>query len=204
MKRFDSAIIKQITAGVTAAEGVSTLEIVVRVVARSGSYRDLAWKAASVVGLAALAALLYLPFNFRDVFVLPNVLIIAAAGGWIIGKCDPVLRALAGKKRCRAQVELYARDGFMDHSVSATRERTGVLVYVSMFEDDVLVIPDFGADGAAPEAEWHQVIDVGHDVTKPIEQRTLAVLDALKVLGQGHLPATGDNPNELPNEPVIG
>jgi putative membrane protein len=48
--------------------------------------------------------------------------------------------------RAEVEVRQYAQSLFLSREVFATRERTGILLLVSMFEQQVIVLPDSGLD----------------------------------------------------------
>jgi putative membrane protein len=48
--------------------------------------------------------------------------------------------------RAEVEVRQYAQSLFLSREVFATRERTGILLLVSMFEQQVIVFPDSGLD----------------------------------------------------------
>jgi putative membrane protein len=204
VRRFDEAMTSRIEAAVAAAEERSTLEIVVRVVPRSAPYRDVHWALAAVAGFGVLAFLLFAPRDVDPNWVLPEVavtgLLAAALPRWF-----PLERWLTRPKRRAASVLQAARACFMEQAISGTRDRTGVLVFASDLERLVLVLPDFGAQAAAPQAAWDAVSKLGRGGAGGLPQRVLQVLAGVEALGAAYCEADpGDNPDELPNRPLIG
>lgn len=194
----------RIEGAVAAAEERSTLEIVVRVVPRSAPYRDIHWALATIAGFAVLAFLLFAPREVDPNWVLPEVavtgLVAAALPRWF-----PLARWLTRRKRRAANVLLAARACFMEQAISGTRDRTGVLVFASALERLVLVLPDFGAEAAAPQAAWDAVSKLGRSGQGDLAERVLQVLAGLEALGAKYCEADpDDNPDELPNRPLIG
>ena len=205
MRHFDETVRKQLEDQVTDAESRCLLEIVVRVTPRSDRYRDAAFAWAILAGLVALGLTLFAPIDVPPLAVLPNVLVAGLVFGWL-GLGAPGTKLLTSARRRGLRSLDAARACFVAESVSATRERTGVLVYASALEDLILVLPDHGAEGAAPRAEWEAVQRLGQAGRGPLPDRLVEVLTALGELGARHLPATDDddNPDELPNAPIIG
>ena len=94
---------------------------------------------------------------------------------------------------------------FIEQAVDGTRERTGVLIYVSLLEDLVAVLPDRGAAGAAPRAEWDLLAQLGRDHSVDIVERLDAIVAGASKLGDAHLPTDPEaDVDELPNRPVVG
>ncbi len=78
----------------------------------------------------------------------------------------------------------------------------GLLIYLSLFERRLELIADRGILKAIPPLEWNQRLFDLHQVGRQPEVQ--ALLEALRKLGAllaKHLPATGENPNELPDLP---
>ena len=94
---------------------------------------------------------------------------------------------------------------FVEERVSATRERTGVLLYVSLLEREVAILPDLGLDGRVPRAEWNEVLHrlAGAGSLKDLEERFFEGLEQLEQRLPLHAPAVGENPDEIPNAPRI-
>lgn len=199
------AFLEKVEASVTSVERASDAEVVVVVAPRSGSYADVDLRWAILLGLAALTVILHSPWSFHEDLVLLDVLLFGLLGALLSHRLDPLRRLLTGAARRHAQVEAAARQAFVEERVSATRERNGVLLYVSLLEREVEILPDHGLDGRVPRAEWNEVL---HDLRaarslEDLETRFLKALDRLKERLAVHAPATGDNPDEIPNAPRI-
>lgn len=78
----------------------------------------------------------------------------AALALWV----PPVRRALAGRAVLEEAVHLAAMKAFVEEEVFDTRDRTGVLLYLSLFEHRVEVLGDSGIVAAVPEEAWADVV----------------------------------------------
>lgn len=76
-----------------------------------------------------------------------------AAGRWIA----PLRRWLAGGARLEAAVRDAAESAFLEAEVFATRERSGLLIYLSLFEHRCLVLPDLGVREKVERREWDEL-----------------------------------------------
>ena len=97
-----------------------------------------------------------------------------------------------------------AREQFFIQGLQNTQGRTGILLFVSIAEHYVEVIADKGINDVAPVGTWDQV--VSHFVTRVkagqyAEGFIAAINDCADIMRE-HFPATGANPNELPNHLV--
>lgn len=98
-----------------------------------------------------------------------------------------------------------AIDWFGRLRVWDTEHNSGVLIYVLLADRTVEIVADRGIHARVGEAGW-QAITAGmreNFAAGRFEQGALAGLQAAGELLARHFPAQGDNPNELPDEPVI-
>jgi putative membrane protein len=134
-------------------------------------------------------------------WLLLATLLAYAIGSWI-GTFAPVIRAMTSTERLRSKVELRARQAFAQHSLVRTRERTGVLLMVSLLEHHVYVLPDVGIGSGITTAQWNDVVEA---VVAKLKQNDIAGafcagIDRCGVLlAHACPPLPGDNPDELSN-----
>lgn len=101
--------------------------------------------------------------------------------------------------RARA-VELFAQQRVWD-----TGENTGILIYVQLVDRRVEILADRGIAARVPQAEWDAICRGMEESFRRDEWRSGA-LRAVKRAGEllaNHFPAGDNNPNELPDQPLI-
>lgn len=136
---------------IAALESATGVEAVVSVIARADSYPEIPWKAfalgASLASLAAVAATLLEPGWEAAEAVAETAVVALAAGGaaalatvWIA----PFARLLLPRARRQAEVLQYAQALFLEAGLHRTRRRDGILLLVSLFEHEVVVLADRG------------------------------------------------------------
>ncbi|OZC03132.1 TPM domain-containing protein [Rubricoccus marinus] len=162
---------QRIADAVAEAERQTAGEIVPYVVARSGQYDVATWKAAS--GGALLAALFALAFAyFYDGWGLgwlytgwAMVLVMTLGGtlGALLALIEPVRRWLAGSDRMAQQVHRRASMAFLDEEVFDTRDRTGILLFVSLMEHRIEVLGDTGINAKVEPEDWVEVVALMRD-----------------------------------------
>lgn len=183
---------------VTELEKATSAELIVVAAPRSGSYRDLVVLASSVMGLLVIMLAVWTPIPFSAALIPLDFLVVAGLTWFIVNRSPVILRLLSSSARRKRQLREAAQAAFLDEVVHGTRSRTGMLIYVSALEGEVLLIPDLGVAGHVPGAEWNLV---------PTQARNLdEFLEVLKASGQilaRFLPPEGDNPDEIPNAPRI-
>lgn len=94
-----------------------------------------------------------------------------------------------------------AREQFLAQNLHTTRERTGVLLYVSVAEHHVELLADAGIHAKVPTGTWDQVVS---KLTARVKagQVSEGFIEAVNAIGAQlatHFPATDVNPNELPD-----
>lgn len=161
------ADLARIEAAVGAAEQRTAGEIVPFVVRQSGSYDVAAWRAAAIGALLAAAAALGaswlydgwgLPWLYSTWAVETATLAGAVAGGLAGAFVPLVRRSLAGPALLAETVHRRAAEAFLDEEVFATRDRTGILLFVSLFEHRIEVVGDSGINAKVEPAEWEGVV----------------------------------------------
>ncbi|MCA9656157.1 MAG: hypothetical protein KC501_40005 [Myxococcales bacterium] len=188
---------------VEAVESRSCAEVVISVRPWSTSWAGI--DAAVGAGLAYLV-LLYMLFA-EQIFGLLWIALIVPVGfgvGAFTSRSLPGLRmALAGARRARAAAEQGARARFVELGVMGTRERSGVLVYVSLTERQCVVVADVGVLARVPEGEWSKAVAsvegsvASHGVGEPGLSALCQAVEALGDVLEGPMPRGEDDVNEL-------
>ncbi len=186
-------------------EAATAAEVVVVVARQSGSYRDLAILGGCAVAVAALLGLLYLPVDFPAPTVVPLTLVAGLAGTVVCGRWPRLVSWLAFEDRRLEQVRRGAAVAFVEEAVSATRERTGLLVYHSLLEGRTELMMDHGLQASIPGGSFNEIVAAVRRETagRPWAEAVEELLVKLAPLLADHAPAEGDNPNQIPNRPRV-
>jgi putative membrane protein len=193
-----------ITAAVEPVELRSSAEVVVMVRARSGAYVHVDVMIAALVGWFVLAFLLFSPWEFRLTEILIAPPFCGLAAGLLAARLGRWRRWLITASERRELVRMAARSAFVEKGIGLTRDRTGILVYISLLEGMVDVVADRGAREAVPADAWSQWVGrldkaVRADETgEAIAQR----LHELRGLLERALPRRENDVDELSN--VVG
>jgi putative membrane protein len=187
---------------VSAIEARSSAELVIAVRARSAPYRHAELLVGLLAGLATLAFLLFSPWEFALHWFLIDPVLIGALVALAASRLPPVRRALTPRSHREARVRTAAGTVFLEKGVHHTRDRTGILLYVSLLERRALLLPDSTVEREVPRREWRaaaaaidRVVAQGGDGAEVA--RALASLADLLAL---HLPHRAGDINELPDE----
>jgi putative membrane protein len=115
-------------------------------------------------------------------------------------------RRLIHPAEIKAEVEEKAAVSFFELGLCHTRDRTGVLILISLFERRVHVLADRGINDAVPDNYWDGIVQT---ITSGIKrgETCAALCAAIETCGQlleERFPAKADDTDELPNLIVEG
>jgi putative membrane protein len=113
----------------------------------------------------------------------------------------PLNRLLTPRSHRRARVHRVANAQFLSHGLHVTRERTGVLLFVSLADHMAEIIADDGIAAKVGPEVWGDTLDellVAARAGRHVDGFVAAIAAAGAVLAS-HFPPRSDNPDELPN-----
>ena len=204
MKRakFDDAARQALTDCVKKIETTTDAELVLVVRARSGSYRHADYLFGSLLAFAGLLFLLFSPFDFHQYWVAIDVALLFVLGSFAASRSNTLRRLLTTEKFRNEAVRAGAAAMFYEAGIANTNAEMGVLIYLSILERRLELISDRGVLQGVNALEWNQILFDLHQAGGKPEPETLRTgLESLGLLLARHLPATGENPNELPDMP---
>lgn len=201
---FNDTAKAKIVEAVKAVESQSSAEIVVSVKARSDDYRDVDLAVGLVFGLITLVVLIYHPAELDENLMPVETLIAFVVGSAVVNKIGGLKRLLLSKKRRDARTLASARASFVEAGVSRTRDRSGILVFVSELERSVCVVPDVGVDTAKLGASWLEKIGGLERAAASLDVAAFAgALGELGPILAATYPRREDDTNELPDAPLM-
>lgn len=158
---------ERIRSAVEQAEERTAGEIVPVVVPRSASYEVVTWRGAAGAVLLTLTAIL-LVLQFYDGWGLgwlytPWGVVLTSLGAGLIGASlaayvGPLQRLLAGSDLLDETVHRRALQSFVEEEVFDTRDRTGILIFVSLWEHRIEVLGDTGINELVRPDDWAEVV----------------------------------------------
>jgi putative membrane protein len=204
---FSQADREAITIATTEAERDTAAELVVYVVERCDPHSEIAWKATLVGGAAgaacaALAVQLVGGWGTPDDLWLLLGVQLGLLAGWLLSRCERVARRLIDDEALESRVAGRASEAFLEEQVYATTKRTGVLIFLALFEHRVVVLPDEGIrDRVEPDA-WGAIatrLAAGIRAGRPAPALIEAVGRCARLLKEHRTP--GEPVDQLSNEP---
>jgi uncharacterized membrane protein len=103
-----------------------------------------------LVAFAGLAAMLFAKHTFALTSILIDPFIVGLLAGGIVELLPDLKRVLTPPAQRSIHVHRAARATFVERGVHATRERIGLLVYISWLEQQVALVPDLGLARVLP------------------------------------------------------
>jgi putative membrane protein len=205
---FSPADLERVKAAVHEAEKKTSGEIVPYVVDRSDEYEEAEWRCGALLGTlthAAFAALhrftaVWLPLDFAEVVLVSLLAFLLGMG--LARFLPPVKRLFAGSTLLQRRVALRAADAFIGEEVFRTRDRTGILLFLSVLEHKVLVIGDAGINAKVDKLDWQDVANTvvaGIRSGKPASGLIEAIGKCGNLLERHNVGIKPDDTDELPD-----
>ncbi|WP_024335483.1 TPM domain-containing protein [Desulfotignum balticum] len=110
-------------------------------------------------------------------------------------------RMFISQREIEEEVKEAAMVSFLREGLYQTRDRTGILIFISVFERRVWILGDQGINTKVSKDQWDKIIRMITDGIKQKNQAA-AICQAVKEAGQllkTHFPIRSDDQNELKN-----
>ena len=162
---FSEKDLKTLREATRAAEARTSGEIVTVVVESCDTYEGALWKSAAL-GSLIVALATGLLHSIIERWSFPGWVWMAlpafagAALGFLLPLRSPAVhRWLVGRRILETRAARRAAAAFVDEEVFATRDRSGVLIFVGLFEHRVEVLRDTEAQQRVPRESWDDLVD---------------------------------------------
>jgi putative membrane protein len=191
------------------AEKRTNAQIVLAVIKRSDDYTELPWKAfalsASVAGLFVVILDFILNYwvSHTTVLIAAVVMLSTGAAFALLTIFIPgFARIFLSAHRAKVEVKQYAESLFLNRELFATRKRIGILLLVSLFEKQVILLPDKGLKSRLTMDAMQDIIAcmmqplVHNELNRALENG----LEELSKTLESSTQVTGNNENELSDQ----
>lgn len=176
-------------------------EIVPVIASNSYDYPRAAHLGALMLGLAASIGLAVL-LQYEDMWTFLILFLGCYIGfTWLLTLVPSLKKPFISKREMREEVEEAATTAFYLNGLHRTRDLTGIILYVSVYERSVQVLADKGINDKVDPAVWGEVVSL---VTRGIREGNpgKALCDGVSRCGElitEHFPIKHDDTDELPN-----
>ncbi|MGP0060370.1 MAG: TPM domain-containing protein [Beijerinckiaceae bacterium] len=188
-----------ISAAIRAAEAKTSGEIVCVMARESSDATALPIFLAAVVALALPWLLLAsTEFSLHLILLLQIVVFFVLT----LLLCLPRVRvALLPRRARRAAAHRAAMEQFMIRGIARKKDRSGILIFVSLAERYARIIADEGIAARVPQSDWQAAVNalVTHMSSGRIADGFLSAIDACETVLVTHFPRTEMSRDELPD-----
>ncbi len=197
----------RITDAVQKVEKATSGEIVPMVMSSSGMY-----PLSGVIGALALSIPLALPgayllgpllgMGMHDMWVFLGIeTMLFLIGYLLVNNVLRLKRLFVSRQEMQDEVRTAAMAGFYQKGLHRTRDETGVLIYISIFERMVWVLGDRGINDKVVQDSWKEIVSIITDGIRNKKQGD-AICRAVERAGgilAAHFPIKPRDRDELPN-----
>ncbi|MEO5600994.1 MAG: TPM domain-containing protein [Cyclobacteriaceae bacterium] len=209
-KKFSEEDLQRIKIAVKEAEQNISGEIVPVIVEKSGRYIVANYKASLIVATFIFILMIILDryviedatntLYYDPVFIFTVVMIGGALGALVPNLSEHVKRWLVSRNLMDETCRQQAENAFLEEEIFNTRHRTGIMVFISFFEHEVIVMADRGISKVVEQKEWDKIVAelVGYIRSgKIIEGVEAGVKRCGEILLEKGFHKTADDINEL-------
>jgi putative membrane protein len=190
---------KRIAAAIRAVEARTSGEIVCVLARASYDSKALPILLAAVLALALPWLLVaFTAMTVERILGLQLLVFILAA----VPLCLPRLRvALVPRRARRAAAHRAAMQQFLVRGMARTRQRSGILIFVSLAERYARIVADDGIAGRVPQREWQGAVDalVAHMRDGRIADGFVSAIEICGEALAAHFPREAADRDELPD-----
>jgi len=199
---------KTIAEAIKQAELSTSGEIVPFVIGQSDSYPEAIWRGGTlgaflvlfILSIIDIGTSVWLPVGITETVL---ITIIAFGIGALKVMFIPWLKLLlVPGHTLQRRVDERAAAAFLAEEVFATRERTGILIFLSLFERRVCVLGDSGINAKVKQEEWDGIVQLiidGMKARKPADGLLKAIGKCGELLEKHGVQIREDDTNELDN-----
>lgn len=207
--RFSQQDLERIKSAVKQAESKISGEIVPVFVEQSGKYAIANYQAGIFLAGLAFVSIIFVdayfpPYAIYDPFWIFIVVAVAGAAGGLLSRGIPSLRRIF---LTRAQMDFATRrraeTAFLEEQVFNTRLRTGIMIFISFYEHEVIVMADVGIDREVKQDAWDGLVAgiiMSIRQGKLVEGIEAAIRRSGEILLEKGFLITPDDINELGDE----
>jgi putative membrane protein len=212
-KRFSDSDLQRIKDSVKEAEKKISGEIVPVIVEKSGYYNSANYKGGLIGATLAFIIMIILDrYVINDagltLYYDPVFIFFVVTLGGVIGAVTPILfpnimRALINQKHLDHATHQRAENAFLEEEVFNTRQRTGIMIFISFFEHEVIVMADKGISKVVEQKFWDKIVaDLVASIRsgKVVEGLEVAITKCGEILLEKGFTISADDENELKDD----
>lgn len=167
-RRFSDSDLERIKRAVKAAENQISGEIVPVIVEHSGRYLIANYKGSLIGSSLAFIIMIVLdryliPDATNTLYYDPVFIFLVVILGGVLGSVIPnyferIKRLLVSQAYMDHTTRQRAENAFLEEEVFNTAQRTGIMIFISFFEHEVIVMADRGINKVVDQKEWDKIV----------------------------------------------
>jgi len=190
---------ERISNAIRAAEGKTSGEIVCVLAEASSDATGLPILLATLAALATpWLLMIFTHFSVERILLLQILVFLILA----VVLCLPSVRvALLPRKTRRAAARRAAMEQFKIRGLARKKDRSGILIFVSLAEHYARIVVDDGIAARVPQSDWQAAVDalVAHMSRGRIAEGFIAAIAACETVLATHFPRSEGSRSELPD-----
>lgn len=180
-------------------------EIVPYIAGRIDAHDEARWKGATFGALlASIAAGVFFTLQGHWVgFELPWITLFTVVGaslGFILTRFPSIARILLTSEEVNRRVQVAAEAAFLREQVFDTERRTGILIFLAVFEHRAVILADEGIHENVPHEVWSGLVEkltTGIGSGRPVEALIEVIAECGEILRNSGVGPDTNNVNEL-------
>ncbi len=167
-RKFSEEDLQRIKTAVRDAESKISGEIVPVIVERSGLYHIANYKGSLIFGALFFASMIILDryiiedasstLYYDPLFIFAVVGVGGAIGALLPNFIPSLKRWLVSRQYLDENCRTAAENAFLEEEIFNTRHRTGIMIFISFFEHEVIVMADRGISKMVEQKEWDSIV----------------------------------------------
>jgi len=150
----DKKLIKE---AITKSESKTSGEILPVILSKSDFYPAAHFRLAIVIGIL-FSIVFYYSYDFNDPISLLWVQLPGMITGYALAFIPFLKRLFTTKHEMNEEVHQRAIEVYFENKVSMTRDRTGIMIFVSLLERKVEVLADCGINNKVEKNYWDELV----------------------------------------------
>lgn len=185
-------------------EKKSGVEVVIAIASRSGNYSFVPILVGLIFAFFGISFSVFSDEELEDEFLVLIPLLFSAIG-YLIFSFPLIHSILVPKKMKKRNSEIYARASFQKGNIYETVSRQGILIYVSVFEKEIIFLEDKFVTKRIPFDEIAKIKSSLNFVFKTFPDgkapsRFISSIESMIPIFEKYIPVEPNDVNEIPDD----
>ncbi len=192
-----------ISEAIKTAESKTSGEIVPVILGSSDFYPAAHFRLALIMGILA-SLICYYTYDFNDPIMLLFIQLPGMVVGYLLAYLNFFKRLFTSQSEMDEEVFQRALEVFYKNKVSMTKDRTGIMIFISLLERKVEILADCGINEKVEKEYWNNMLNnllskiKTNDITSGLAE---AIAECGRSLEKS-FPIKGDDTNEISDDLV--